>query len=129
MGHLNEVYLTNDLMNLADWLNIYILIVMDIYWSYKNLLFWTGIVWHRISANQVVRGFKLEKLKIYMMYQVDFLLLLKLQKISYYFELCQKILLANQFSKFFYFNLFDLLILITGIHCHIAHFYFSTLIW
>ena len=55
-----------------------------------------------------------------MRYQVDFMLLLKLQKISYYFGLCRKILLANQFSGFFPFDLFDLLILIPGIHCYIV---------
>ena len=74
------MYLTNDLMNWADWLNICILRVMDIHWSYQSLLFWAGIVWHRLSANQIVRCFKLKKLKNYMRYQVDFLLPLKLQK-------------------------------------------------
>ena len=55
-----------------------------------------------------------------MRYQVDFLLPLKLQKISYYFGLCRKISLANQFAGFFTFDLFDLLILIPGgplLHC------------
>ena len=51
-----------------------------------------------------------------MRYQVDFLLLLKLQKI-YFFGLCQKILLASQFAGFF---TFDLLILILGVHCYIV---------
>ena len=50
-----------------------------------------------------------------MRYQVDFLLPLKLQKISYYFGLYWKILLANQFA-----GLFDLLILIPGPHCYIV---------
>ena len=55
------MYLTNDLMNCADWLNdICILKVMDIHWSYQNLIFWAGIVWHRVSANQIVRCFKLK---------------------------------------------------------------------
>ena len=50
-------------MNWADWLNdICILRVMDIHWSYQNLLFWASIVWHRLSANQIVRYFKLKKL-------------------------------------------------------------------
>ena len=63
-----------------------------------------------------------------MRYQGDFLLPLKLQKISYYFGLCWKIILVNQFAEFFTFDLFDLLILIpdnkesvqtflTDIHC------------
>ena len=114
------MYLTNYLMNWADWLNICVLRVMDIHWSYQYLLFWTGIVWHRLSANQIVRCFKLKKCKNCMRYQVDVLLPLKLQKISYYFGLCQKILLANQFAWFFTFDLFDLLILIPGVHCYIV---------
>ena len=55
-----------------------------------------------------------------MRYQVDFLLSLKLQKISYYFGLCQKILLGNQFAGFFTFDLVDLLILILRVHCYIV---------
>ena len=115
------MYLTNDLMSWAHWLNNFcVLTVMDIHWSYQNLLFWAGIVWHRLSANQIVRCFELKKLKNCMRYQVDFLLPLKLQKISYYFGLCWKILLANQFAGFFTFDLFDLLILIPGVHCYIV---------
>ena len=34
--------------------------------------------------------------------------------------LCQKTLLANQFAWFFTFDLFDLLILILGVHCYIV---------
>ena len=55
-----------------------------------------------------------------MRYQVDFLLPLKLQKISCYFGLCRKILLANQFPGFFTFDLFDLLTLIPRVHWYIA---------
>ena len=54
-----------------------------------------------------------------------FLLLLKLQKISYYFGLCHKKLLANQFAWFFSFDLFDLLILIIGVHCYIVFVSFA----
>ena len=78
-----------------------------------------GVVWHRLSANQIVRCFKL---KNYMRYRVDFLLPLKLQKM-YYFGLCLKILLANQFTGFFIFDLFDMLILILGVHCYIVLIY------
>ena len=55
-----------------------------------------------------------------MRYKVDFLLPVKLQKISYCFVLCRKILLANQFAGFLTFDLFDLLILIPWVHCHIV---------
>ena len=79
------MYSTNDLINWVDWLNNFcVMRVMDIHWSHQNFLFWVGIVWHRLSANQVVRYFKLKKLKNYMRYQVDFLLSLKLQKICYF---------------------------------------------
>ena len=55
-----------------------------------------------------------------MRYQVDYLLPLRLQKISCYFGLCLKILLANQFAELFNLDLFDLLILILGVHCYIV---------
>ena len=112
----NHQYLWRGLSDFVDFLHVVICILLDIHWSYQNLLFWAGIVWHRLSANQIVRCFKLKKLKNYMRYQVDFLLPLKLQKISYYFGLYQKILLVNQFAGFFTFDLFDLLILIQGVH-------------
>ena len=112
------MYLTNDLINWADWLNdICLLRVMDIHWSYQNFAI---LGWHRLVGNHIVRCFKLKKLKNYMRYQVDFLLPLKLQKISYYFGLCWKILLANQFAEFFTFDLFCMLILIPGVHCYIV---------
>ena len=59
-----------------------------------------------------------------MRYEVDFLLPLKLQKISYYFGLCWKILLSNQFAGFSTFDLFDLLILIPGVNCYIVLVFF-----
>ena len=107
-------------MNWPDWLNICILRGMHIYWSYQNLLFRAGIVWHMLSANQIVRCFKLKKLKNYLRYQVDFLFPLKLLKISYYIGLCWKMLLSNQFAGFFTFGLFDLLILIPGVYCYLV---------
>ena len=55
-----------------------------------------------------------------MRYQVDFLIPLKLQKISYYFGLCRQILLTNKFAGFFTFDLYDLLIVIPGVHCNIV---------
>ena len=86
----------------------------------KICYFWAGIVWHRLSANQIVRCFKFEKLKNHMSYQVDFLLPLKLKKKSYYFGLCWKILLGNHCAGYFTFDLFDLLIFIPGVHCYIV---------
>ena len=82
------------------FLHVVICILLDIHWNYKNRLFWADIVKHRFSANNIVRCFKLKKLKVRC--PVDFLLPLKLQKyavLGYY----PKILLANQFAVFFYF--------------------------
>ena len=70
-------------------------------------------------GSQPTRLSDVVNLKNYMRYQVDFLLPLKLQKICY-FGLCHKILLVNQFAVFFTFDLFDLLILIPGVHCYIV---------
>ena len=55
-----------------------------------------------------------------MKYQFDFLLPLKLQKISCNLSYDPKILLTNQFAGFFTFDFFDLSILIPGGHCYIV---------
>ena len=79
-----------------------ICILLDIHWSYKNMLFWAGIVRHSLSTNQTVRCFKLKKLKKDMMYQVDFFLPLKLKEILCCLWYDPKILLANQFAGYFF---------------------------
>ena len=81
MGLLNQVYLTNDLMKWAHWLNDFcVLIVMDIHWSHQNLLFWTGMSGIGSHPTRLSDILNLKKLKSYMKYQVDFLLPLKVQK-------------------------------------------------
>ena len=114
------MYLTSDLMKWADWLNsICILRVMDIHWSYQNWLFWSGVVWHRLSTNHIVRCFKLKKLKSYVRYQVDFLLPLKLQKVSLFWIMPENTL-GQSVCRIFYFWLVWLLNLNTGgplLHC------------
>ena len=104
---------------IVDFLHVVISILLDIHCSYKNMLFWAGLVRHGLSSNQIVRCFKLKKLENCVTYQVDFLLPLNLQKI-WYFGLWPKILLANQFAEFSTFDLFDLLILMPGVHCCIV---------
>ena len=93
----------------CSFLRVVICILLDVHWSYKSMLFWFDIVRHRLLVYQNVTCVTL-KLESYMRYQVDFLLLLKLQKICY-FGLNPKIFLANQFPGFFTYYLFDLLIL------------------
>ena len=59
----------------------------DIYAVYAwkiSMLFWAGIVRHSLSANQIVRCFKLKKLKKDMRYHIDFFLPLKLEEICYF---------------------------------------------
>ena len=117
----NRQYLWKEFSHFVDFLHAVICILLDIHSSYQHLLFWAGIVRHRISTNQIVTCCKLKKLENYMRYQVDFLLPLKLQKISCYFWICRKILLAYQFAGFLTFELFDLLIVILcGGHCYIV---------
>ena len=62
----------------------------DIYAVYAwkiSMLFWAGIVRHSLSVNQIVRCFKLKKLKKDIRYQVNFLLPLKLEETLCYFVL------------------------------------------
>ena len=83
----NRQFLWKGLSDFVDFLQVVICILLDIHWSYKNMLFWVGIVRHSLSANQIVRCFKLKKLKKDMRYQVDFFRPLKLEEILCYFEL------------------------------------------
>ena len=76
------------------------------------MLFWVDIVRHRLSANQIVRRFKLKKLQNYMRYQVDFLLPWKLQKVSCYFGLRPQNTLTL--------DLFDLLIFIPKVYYYVV---------
>ena len=103
----------------VGFLQAVICILLDIHWSYKNVLFWAGIVRHSLSANQTVRCFKLKKLKKDMRHQVDFLLPFKLEYCAILVD-DLKILLANQFAGFLTFGLFDWLNLIPGAYCYIV---------
>ena len=54
-----------------------------------------------------------------MRYQVDFFASIEATKTIILFWVMLEILLANQFAGFFTSDLFDLLILIQGVHCYI----------
>ena len=99
----NHQYLWKGFIDFVDFLQVVICILLDIHWSYKNMLFWAGIVRHSLSANQIVRCFKLKKLKKDMRYQDGSLVSLKLEEILCYYGLWPKALLANQFEGIFYF--------------------------
>ena len=104
----------------VDFLQVVICILLDIHWSYNNMLFWAGIVRHSLSANQIVRCFKLKKLKKDMRYQVDFLLPLKLEEILCYFGLWPQNALGQSVCRIFCFWLVWLVKLNTGgplLHC------------
>ena len=64
----NHQYLWSWLSDFADFLHVVICILLDIHWSYQNLLFWAGIVMHRLSVKQIFRCFKLKKVENYMRY-------------------------------------------------------------
>ena len=82
--------------------------------SIEAMLFWAGIVRHGLSANQIVKCFKLKKLKNDMRYQVDFLLQLKLEEILCYFGLWPQTTLGQSVCRIFYFWLVWLVKLNTG---------------
>ena len=92
---------------------IIICILLDVHWSYKNMLFWAGIFRRSLSAKQTVRCFKLKKLKKDMKYQVDFLLPLKLEEICYY-GLWPQITIDESVCRIFYFWLVWLVKINTG---------------
>ena len=97
---------------------VVICILLDIHWSCKNMLFWVEIV--RLSANQIVRYVRLKKLENYMRYQVNFLLPLKLRKISCYFGFWPQRTLGQSVCRIVYFSLIWLLNLSKGgplLHC------------
>ena len=107
------------LSDFVDFLQVVICILLDIHLTYKNILFWAGIVRHRLSAYQIVRCFKLKKLKIIWDIKLIFCFCWSYKK--YAILSCDStILLANQFSGVFNFDLFDLLILIQVVHCYIV---------
>ena len=109
----NHQYLWKWSCAFVDFLLVVICILLDIHWNYKNMLFWAGIVRHSHSVNQIVKCFKLKKLKKDMMYQVDFLLPLKLEEI-FYFGLWPQNTFGQSIFWIFYFWLVWLVKLKTG---------------
>ena len=84
------------------------------------MIFWAGIVRHSLSANQIVKYFKLKKLKKDMRCQVDFFLPLTLEEILCYFGLWPQNTLGQSFCRIFYFWLVWLVKFNTGVpllHC------------
>ena len=115
----NHQYLWKGSCDFVDFLQVVICILLDIHWSYKNMLFWSGIVRHSLLANQIVRCCKLKKLKKDR-YQVDFLLPLKLEGILCYFGLWRQNTFGQSVCRIFYFWLVWLVKLNTGsplLHC------------
>ena len=85
----------------------------------RKYAIWAGIVRHSLSANQIVRCFKLKKFKKDMSYQVDSLLPLKLEEILLLWVMTQNSI-GQSVCRIFYFWLVWLVKLnIEGplIHC------------
>ena len=116
----NHQYFWKGSCDFFDFLQVVICILLDTHWSYNNMLFWAGIVRHSLSANQIVRCFKLKKLKKDMRYQVDFLLPLKPEEMLCYFGLWSQNTLGQSVCRIFYFWLVWLVKLNTGVHCCIV---------
>ena len=116
----NHQYLWKGCSDFVDFLQVVICILLDIHWSYKNMLFWVGIVRHSFSAIKIVRCCKLKKLKKDMRYWVYFLLPWKLEEILCYFGLWPQNTLGQSVCRIFYFWLVWLVKRNTGgslLHC------------
>ena len=115
----NHSYLWKGLNDFVDFLLVVIYILLDIHWNYKNMLFWAGVVRHSHSVNQIVKCFKLKKLKKDMSIKLIFCFHWNQKKYYAILVYDPKILLVNQFAGYFSFGLFDLLNIIPGVHCNI----------
>ena len=62
-SEINCQYLRKVFNDFVDFLPVVIYILLDTHLSYKNM---TGIARHRLLTNQIVRYFKLKKLKSYL---------------------------------------------------------------
>ena len=62
-SEINCQYLRKVFSDFVDFLPVVIYILLDTHLSYKNM---TGIARHRLLTNQIVRYFKLKKLKNYL---------------------------------------------------------------
>ena len=114
----NGQYLWKGSSDFVDFFQLLICILLNIHYPLK--LFWAGILRYSVSANQIVRCFKLTNFENNITYYVDFLLPLKLKEMPYNFGLWpQNALLANRIAGFFYFWLVWLVKLIPGVHCYV----------
>ena len=117
----SPISLERVLSDFVNFLDVVVCILLDIYWSYKNMLFWVGIVRYRLSANQIVWCFlNLKNSKTIWNFKLIFRFYWSYKKYHAILGYDPKILLANQFAGLFIFDLFDLLILILGVHCCIV---------
>ena len=126
----NHHYLWKGPCNIVDFLQLGIFILLDVHWSYVNIMFWVGILRHSLSTNQIVRCFKLKKLKKEMRYQVDFFLPLKLEEILCHFGLWPQNTLGLSVDTIFYFWLVWLVKFDTWgslLHCTCSFLYFIVL--
>ena len=99
----NHQYLCKELSDFVIFLHVVVCILLDIHWSEQNMLFWAHFVRHSLSANLILRHFKLKKLENHMRYQVDFFLSLKLEKMSCCFGLWHYNIIVQSVCKIFYF--------------------------
>ena len=115
------MYLKNDVKNWADWFNdICILRVMDIHWSYNNLLFWAGIVWPIFQPTRFSDVSKFKNLKAILRIKLIFCFYWSCKKYRTILGSTGKYSWPISLQDFFTFDLCDLLILIPAVHCYIV---------
>ena len=115
--------------NVVGFLQVAFYILLDIHWSYKKCYFGLALSG---KSSQPIRCFKIQKLKKDMMYQVNFLLPLKLEEISCYFRLWRQNTLGQSVCRIFYFWLVWLVKLNIGdplLHCTCCYCFCCCCYW
>ena len=108
----------------SDMIEWFCCILLDIHWSYKNMLFWTGIVKHSLSANQIVRCFQLKNFENYRSIKLIFCFHWSCKKYHAILGYDPKIV-AQSVCRIFYFWLVWFVNLNIGVHCYIILVFFG----
>ena len=108
----------------VDFLYEVVSILLDIHWSYKNMLLLASIVRRRLSANQIARCFKLKNLKN----SIELVSCFHWSYKKYAIGLCLQNSLGQSVYSILYFWLVWLVNLNTRgpfLHCACLKFFFS----
>ena len=102
----------------VDFLHVVICILLDIHWSYNNMLFCVGIVWHRLSFNQILRYQVIYEVLSWFFDSIE-----AIKNIMLFWVMTPKYSCPISFQDSFLFLFFGLLMLIPGFDCCIVLVY------